>query len=75
LLSVEFIFVSFLIIKGLSIVAPLLSVDVEPQFARLGPDHHRLIAHSAHHVKGLFGLSPERQLLQITFDAALDDLS
>lgn len=40
--------------------------------ALLGADHHRLLAEPADHVKGLLGLTTQRQLLDVVGDAALN---
>jgi hypothetical protein len=39
-----------------------LAVNEHPDFALLRPDHHRLAAHPAHHVKGIHRPSPKREL-------------
>jgi hypothetical protein len=53
---------------------PALSVKKHPDLAFLGPDHHRLTAHAADHVKGIHGTSAQRQLQAIFRDALFNRL-
>jgi hypothetical protein len=45
-----------------------LAVKQHPELALLGPDHHRLAAHAAHHVKGVHRPAAQRQLERILLD-------
>jgi len=51
-----------------------LSVNEHPDFALLGPDHHRLTAHAAHHVKGIHRPAAKGQLQGILLDPLFDRL-
>jgi hypothetical protein len=52
-----------------------LAIDEHLDTALLGPDHHRLFAHTAHHVEGALGLPTQGELQDVLLDAALDDLA
>jgi hypothetical protein len=52
-----------------------LAVNEHPDLALLGPDHHRLAAHAAHHVKGVHRTSPKGELERILLDPLFDRLS
>jgi hypothetical protein len=52
-----------------------LAVNEHPDFSLFRPDHHRLAAHPAHHVKGIYRASPKRQLQGIFLKPLLDRLS
>ena len=51
-----------------------LVVKQHPDFALLGPDHHRLTAHAAHHVKGIHGPTAKRELERIFLKTLFDRL-
>ncbi len=50
----------------------IFAIELHLHLAFLGADHHRLLAEPADHVKGLLGLTAQRQLLDVVSDAALD---
>jgi hypothetical protein len=52
-----------------------LAVNEHPDLALLGPDHHRLAAHAAHHVKGIHRTSPKGELERILLEPLFDRLS
>jgi hypothetical protein len=49
----------------------ILTVDEHLDFTLFRPDHHRLSAHAAHHVKGIHRPAPKGQLKGIFLDASL----
>jgi hypothetical protein len=51
-----------------------LSINEHPDFALLGPDHHRLAAHAAHHVEGIHRPAPKRQLQRIFLKPLFESL-
>jgi hypothetical protein len=51
-----------------------LSVNEHPDFALLGPDHHRLTAHAAHHVKRVHRPAPKGELERIFLKPLFDRL-
>jgi len=51
-----------------------LSVNEHPDFALLGPDHHRLTTHAAHHVEGVHRAAPKGELERIFLKPLFDRL-
>jgi hypothetical protein len=51
-----------------------LSVNEHPDFALLGPDHHRLTAHATHHVKGVHRPAAKGELERILLEPLFDRL-
>ena len=47
----------------------IFAVNEHLDFAFFGPDHHRLIAHAADHVKWIHRPAPKGQLKRIFLDA------
>jgi hypothetical protein len=47
----------------------ILTVNEHLDFALFRPDHHRLTAHAAYHVKGIHRSAPKSQLKGIFLDA------
>jgi hypothetical protein len=47
----------------------ILTVDEHFDFALFRPDHHRLTAHAAHHVKRIHWPTPKGQLKSVLLDA------
>jgi hypothetical protein len=52
-----------------------LAVNEHPDFALLRPDHHRLAAHTTHHVEGIHRAAPQGQLEGVIGNPLLDGLS
>jgi hypothetical protein len=51
-----------------------LAIKEHAHLALLGPDHHRLSAHAAHHVKRVHRTAPEGELERIFLDSFFDRL-
>jgi hypothetical protein len=52
----------------------VFSINEHPDFTLLRPDHHRLTAHAAHHVKGIHWPTAKGQLQGILLDPLFDRL-
>jgi hypothetical protein len=63
---------SFQVIREFLMQRCLFAIELHLHLALLGADHHRLLAESADHVKGLLGLTAQRQLLDVVGDTALN---
>jgi len=51
-----------------------LAVKQHPDFALLGPDHHRLAAHAPHHVEWVHRAAAKGELERILLEPLLDRL-
>jgi len=52
-----------------------LAVKEHPDLTLLGPDHHRLATHAAHHIEGVHRAAPEREFQGILLKPLFDRLS
>jgi len=65
---------SFQFVFHLLVLLMLFSVHHHLHLSFLRSDHHALLTHAAHHVKGALRLAPKRHLQRILLDALFDRL-
>jgi hypothetical protein len=63
------------IVDKFFLASSTFAVNEHADLALLGPDHHRLPAHAAHHVKRVYWAAPERELEGVFRDPLFDRLS
>jgi hypothetical protein len=52
-----------------------LTIKEHPDLSLLGPDHHRLATHAAHHIEGVHRTAPQGELEAVFHDPLFDRLS